>query len=91
MFARSSHLSQKSSVMRHILAYLPYCQALSIWAGPGERLSTMSRPDFSMASWSILVSCQPLKLSFLYIQLSQISSHLMKSTPQSAYIPIRPS
>ncbi|CDD30437.1 unknown [Firmicutes bacterium CAG:94] len=55
----SSHWSQKSSVMRHMLAFCRRCQALSMTAGPGDRDSTMGLPHLSMALRIISISFSP--------------------------------
>ena len=55
----SSHWSQKSSVMRHMLAFCRKCQALSMTAGPGDRDSTMGLPHLSMALRIISISFSP--------------------------------
>ena len=71
--------SQKSSVMRHMLAYFFRCSARSTGAGPGDRLSTISRPQPRRDSEIISISRSQWGYS------RAMSSHLMKSTPHSAY------
>ena len=64
--------------MRHISAYLATSSALPSAVGPGDRLSTMGRPDFLIAPAIIRIS------SGLY-GWSAMQSTLMKSTAQLAY------
>ena len=71
--------SQKSSVIRHILAYCLRCCASSTGAGPGERLSTMSRPQLRQACEISSISLRQWGYSLA------MSSHFTKSTPHSAY------
>ena len=62
---------------------------MPITAGPGERDSTIWRPLFSMARDIISISKLLAKAFSLFgVQWSvlQMSSHFIKSTPQSAYI-----
>jgi hypothetical protein len=43
------HVSQKSSLMRHIFAWRPTWSAAVSAVSPGERLSTIDRPVRSIA------------------------------------------
>ena len=54
--SKDGQLSQKSSVIRHMLACFAMCHASLITAGPGERLSTMPRPQRSIAVRIISIS-----------------------------------
>ena len=75
----SAQSSQKSSVIRHMLALAFRCSACSSGAGPGDRLSTMSRPQCRQASEINSIS----RLQWGYSRA--MSSHLTKSTPHWAY------
>ena len=66
--------------MRHMFAYFFKCSACSSGAGPGDKDSTMSRPQARQASEMTSIS----RLQCGYSRA--MSSHLTKSTPHSAYM-----
>ena len=80
-----SHLSKNRPEIRHIFAFSERCSALFNGAGPGDRLSTISLPERSIAARIISIS---FSAEYGFCGLNSvfaISSTFTKSTPQEAY------
>ncbi len=67
--------------MRHISAFLEINSTLAVSRVPGERLSTMGRPEPRSALLSAAIS----GLSSPFAPAANMSSALMKSRPHVAY------